>query len=261
MKVTWLDNNSWLFEIAGQTVLLDPWLTGDLIFSGQEWLFHGIKQQKYPIPDSIDLILLSQGLEDHAHPPTLKQLDHTLPVIASPNGAKVVQNLGYQQVTSLNHGDTYRFNEKIEITAFPGSLVGATLVENAYVIKDLTNQRTFYYEPHGNHSPELKKIAPIDVVLTPILGQSLLNLVPLLKGQQTTLELCQWLKPQMILPTARAEDTEYEGMLTALLRENGTVDNFRRMLQENQLSTQIIVPKPGETIELIQNGQLISDRQ
>lgn len=121
MFLTWLDSNSWLLEIGGKRILIDPWLVGSLIFSNLEWLFKGSRSQNRPIPDNIDLILLSQGLEDHAHPPTLKQLDHSIKVVASPNAAKVVQQLGYTQVTVLPHGESFTLNNQIEIKAFPGS--------------------------------------------------------------------------------------------------------------------------------------------
>jgi L-ascorbate metabolism protein UlaG (beta-lactamase superfamily) len=122
MKLTWLDNNSWLMEISGKRILLDPWLVGSLVFGNLEWLFNGVKSKTYELKDPIDLILLSQGLEDHAHIPTLKELDHTIPVVASPNGAKVVQELGYTEVHSLSHGESYTLDETVKIKAFPGSL-------------------------------------------------------------------------------------------------------------------------------------------
>ena len=32
MHLTWLDSNSWLIEMGGQRILLDPWLSGPLVF-------------------------------------------------------------------------------------------------------------------------------------------------------------------------------------------------------------------------------------
>ncbi|MFM7716189.1 MAG: MBL fold metallo-hydrolase, partial [Microcystis sp.] len=75
MQLTWLDSNSWLIEIGGKRLLLDPWLVGSLTFGNLTWLFEGKKTANHAIPEHIDLILLSQGLEDHAHPPTLQVLD------------------------------------------------------------------------------------------------------------------------------------------------------------------------------------------
>lgn len=250
MQLTWLDNNSWLIEISGKRILLDPWLVGSLVFGNLEWLFKGVKSKKYDLKEPVDLILLSQGLDDHAHIPTLKELDHNIPVVASPNAAKVVKELGYTHIHSLEHGESYTLEKILEIKAFPGSLIGPQLVENAYVITDLKEQQKLYYEPHGNHCSELAQEAPIDIILTPVLGISILHLLPVLQGQNTTLKLCQTLKPKFILPTADAKETEYQGLLVSLLRQEGTIDKFRQQLQENHLSTQVMTPNPGETVNL-----------
>lgn len=59
-------------EMGGQRILLDPWLIGTLVFGNLPWLFKGSRATSSPIPENIDLILLSQGLEDLTHPPTLQ---------------------------------------------------------------------------------------------------------------------------------------------------------------------------------------------
>ena len=43
MQLTYLDSNSWLMEISGKRILLDPWLVGDLVFGNLPWLFKGRK--------------------------------------------------------------------------------------------------------------------------------------------------------------------------------------------------------------------------
>ena len=75
MHLTWLDSNTWLIEIGGKRILLDPWLVGSLVFGNLDWLFKGLRRNERPITENIDLIVLSQGIEDHTHPRTLKQLD------------------------------------------------------------------------------------------------------------------------------------------------------------------------------------------
>jgi L-ascorbate metabolism protein UlaG (beta-lactamase superfamily) len=250
MKLTWLDSNSWLIEFAGKRILLDPWLVGSLTFSNLSWLFKGEKNTPRPIPEQIDLILLSQGLEDHAHPPTLKQLDRNIPVVASPNAAKVVRELGYVQVTALAHGESFTFANQVEIKAVPGSPIGPQLVENGYLLKDLESDRTIYYEPHGYHSPSLKENAPVDVVITPIIDLKIPLLGSVIKGQQSALELCKWLQPQVIVPTAAGGDITFEGLLMSVLRAEGSVETFRALLAKNNLLTRAIEPKPGEAFEV-----------
>jgi L-ascorbate metabolism protein UlaG (beta-lactamase superfamily) len=38
MNLTYFDSNSWLIEIDGKRILLDPWLVGDLTFGSLTWL-------------------------------------------------------------------------------------------------------------------------------------------------------------------------------------------------------------------------------
>ena len=250
MYLTWLDTNSWLLEIGGQRILVDPWLVGSLVFGNLNWLFKSSRVSDRPIPEKIDLILLSQGLEDHAHPPTLEQLDHNIPVVASPNAAKVVQQLGYTQVTVLAHGKTFTLNQSVEIQATRGSLVGPSLIENGYLLKELESGLKLYYEPHGSHSPSLKEIAPVDVVITPIIDLALPLVGSIIKGGKNALEVATWLQPQVMLPTAADGDVTIEGILTTFLRSVGSIEEFRSLLAQNHLSTQVIEPKSGERFEL-----------
>ena len=250
MNLTYLDSNSWLIELDGKRILLDPWLVGDLVFNNQAWLFKSHKNNPQPIPENIDMILLSQGLEDHAHPPTLKKLDRDLPVVASPNAAKVVKELGYTNVTSLDHGEVFKLGEQIEIKAVPGSPIGPMLTENGYIIKGLESGKNIYYEPHGNHSDVLDEAAPIDVIITPIVSLKLPVVGSVIKGQETALKVCQKLRPQVILSTAAGGDVAQEGMLVSMIEADGNLEKFKQLLQQNDLATKAIDPQSGETIEL-----------
>ncbi|NEN90774.1 MAG: MBL fold metallo-hydrolase [Okeania sp. SIO3H1] len=250
MHLTWLDSNSWLIEIGGKQLLLDPWLVGPLVFGNLPWLFKGERRTPRAIPENIDLIVLSQGLEDHAHPQTLKQLDKNIPVVASPTAAKVVKEFGYSQIVTLAHGETYSFDNSIEIRAVPGSLVGPTLVENGYIFKDLKTDNTMYYEPHGNHSEKIKEFAPIDVVITPIINLNLPLVGPIIKGNESALQVAQWLKPQVMLPTAAGGDIDFQGLLISLLKAEGTVEKIQLQLTKNNLETKVIEAQPGERFEV-----------
>ncbi|WP_088893563.1 MBL fold metallo-hydrolase [Leptolyngbya ohadii] len=250
MYLTWLNSNSWLIEMAGQKILLDPWLVGSLVFGNLSWLIKIDRLSELPIPDAIDLILLSQGLEDHAHPETLEQLDRQIPVVASPNAAKVVNRLGYQQVTALAHGESFTLANRLKIQAVPGSLVGPTLVENGYVLTDLQQGTSLYYEPHGNHAPMLKDLAPIDVVIAPIVDLQLPVVGAIIRGRKATVELAKLLKPKVILPTAAGGDVEMTGFLPKFLKAEGTAAELQSRLAAAQLTTQVIEPKPGSRFEV-----------
>jgi L-ascorbate metabolism protein UlaG (beta-lactamase superfamily) len=245
MYLTWLDNNSWLIEMGNRRILLDPWLVGSLIFGNLPWLFKGEHAEARSIPAQIDLILLSQGLEDHAHPETLKQLDRNIPVVASPNAAKVVQELGYTQVTALAHGEETHIAGELTIRAVPGSPIGPFLVENGYLLTDTLTGTKLYYEPHGYHAPILKQFAPVDVVIAPVVDLEIPLLGSIIRGQKTALEVAQWLQPQVFISTAAGGAVRFSGMLTAVLRAQGAPEQLRL-----PGSTTLITPQPGERFHL-----------
>lgn len=250
MYLTWFGANSWLLEIGNQRILLDPWLVGNLVFGDAEWFFKGFRQQDYSIPENIDAILLSQGLPDHAHKPTLKQLDHQIPVVGSPRAATVVQELGYTSITSLAFGESFTLNNQVKIKAVRGSTVGYNVVENGYLITDLASGLTLYYEPHGNHSPEIKQFVPVDVLIVPIVDLTLPIVGPFIKGRNKALELAQWLQPQVMLPTTAGGDVIFEGLLGKLQNAEGTIEEFRSLLQQHNLAIQVIEPTPGDRVAL-----------
>jgi L-ascorbate metabolism protein UlaG (beta-lactamase superfamily) len=258
MYLTWLDSNSWLIEMGGNRILLDPWLVGALSFGNLDWLFKSYRPQERPIPAHIDLILLSQGLPDHAHVPTLEQLDRSIPVVGSVNAAKVAEGLGYVSVTALAHGETFTSGQ-LQIQSMPGSPIGPLVTENGYLLKDVTQGTSLYYEPHGYHSPLLKSHAPIDVVITPLMDLALPLVGSIIKGNQSALELVQWVQPQVIMSTAAGGDVMFEGLLTSVLKAVGGVEEFRSRLAQQQLATQVIDPTPGDRFEVQLKQRVVAE--
>jgi L-ascorbate metabolism protein UlaG (beta-lactamase superfamily) len=249
--LTWLDNNSWLLELGPHRLLIDPWLVGDLVFGQQKWLFRGVKLGAPTIDlGKIDLILLSQGLEDHAHPPTLAQLDRAIPVVGSPAAARVAQGLGYHQVTALGHGQVFELGDWLRLEAVPGAPLGPLTVENGYVISDRQSGLRLFYEPHGFHAPSLQAQAPMDVVITPVLDLALPLVGPIIRGQASALERVEWLQPQLLLPTAAAAETQYTGLLASLLQSRGSAASLQHTLGERGLTTRVISPTVGERLSL-----------
>jgi L-ascorbate metabolism protein UlaG (beta-lactamase superfamily) len=248
IKLTWLDSNSWSIELADKHILLDPWLVGSLTFGNLPWLFEGTKTIDRPIPKNIDLILLSQGLPDHAHPPTLAALDRSIPVVASSSAARIVKDLGYLHVTALAPGESHTFGD-INIKAVPGSLVGPGAVENGYIIRDAS--MSLYYEPHGSHHPSLAQEGNIDAIIAPLIDLKLPLLGAIIKGQTSALEVCELLQPKYIIPTAAGGDVKFEGILLSILKAEGSVAEFQTLLKSKSLSTESIDPQPWQTFTLV----------
>jgi L-ascorbate metabolism protein UlaG (beta-lactamase superfamily) len=258
MHLTWLNSNGWLIELGGQRILLDPWLVKPLVFSGMTWLFKQEQRSPLPIPENIDLLLLSQGLEDHAHPPTLQQLDRQIPVVASPNAAKVVTELGFSNVTTLNHGESFNLAGAVEIKAIEGDPIGPLLLENAYIFRAVAsnahsnndNGASIYYDPHGYHYESLKKEAPIDIVITPLLDISIPLLGPVIKGAESAIAAVEMLQPQYIIPTAAGGDVSVSGVLTKVLKTKGGAEKFQELASEHNLAVQVVSPNPGDRFSL-----------
>lgn len=251
MHLTYFGANSWLLQLGQQTILIDPWLVDSLVFGNLPWFFKGDKPEALDLlPAQIDLILLSQGLEDHAHKPTLKKLDKTIPVAGSPSATEVVKELGYTQVTTLEFGQTFTLANQIEIRTLPGAPLGPFQQENGYILKDLESGKTLYYEPHGYPSQEIKDYAPVDVVISPIVSLELPLLGPIIQGDKTALQLAEWVQPQVFLPTAAGGDVQYEGILDSFITSKGSIDKLRSQLAEANLSTQVIEPQARKTFEL-----------
>lgn len=248
MRALYYGANSWLLELANLRILVDPWLVGSLIFGGQRWLFEGRHRQVPEIPQPLDLLLLSQGLPDHAHPPTLEQLPRTLPVIASPTAAQVVEKLGFTAVTALKPGETTSVGS-LEVRATAGAPVPQT--ENGYLLRDTTTGQSLYYEPHGYVDPALKDLGPLTVAITPVVNLELPLSIPIIQGQASAIALAEQLQPQVLLPTAAGGEVAYSGLLMSLIRERGSVADFIAALQQRQLSTQVINPPVGQAIDLL----------
>jgi L-ascorbate metabolism protein UlaG (beta-lactamase superfamily) len=253
MHITRIDLNSWIFEVAGKTILVDPWLVDPLVFYGQPWLFtahHNTPLAFTPetLPP-IDLIVLSQGLEDHCHPPTLEKLDHTLPVIASPSAAKVVRSLGYRNVTALAPWQEILLDD-LQITAVPGAEIQPGQVENGIWLRDRTTDTSLYYEPHLSPMAALQKMGPVDVVIAPVIGQIFPLLGQIIMGPQQAMELVNALQPSYFLPTTLG-DIRASGLLPLLIKTIGSVEEFRDRLIASGIATEFLNPAPGERVEVL----------
>lgn len=47
-----------------------------------------------------------------------------------------------------------------------------------------------------------------------------------------------------------SESVKYEGGLMAILKTEETIEKFQQMLTWHNLSTQVLTPKPGESMDL-----------
>jgi len=249
--MTYLGINTYALKIGGQRLLVDPVLTGDLVFFGQRWAFSGRRRADAPptgiepaeVPELFDAVVLSQGLEDHAHPGTLRQIPRGMRILASPRAAAVAQRLGFTNVTALAPGDSARLGDALQITAVPGSVVGPPWEdpENGYVFHDLRpGGLAIGAEPHGNFlgpafgtSMRFLPKAPgvkIDALLAPLTSQSVAG-YRLVNGAEEAITTLEALSPtpRFVLPLRNGE-IESEGAIAGAMTESGSVPEFVDLL-------------------------------
>ncbi len=228
--------NGWLVEVGDKNILIDPWLTGELIFPTGQWLLKGklVKAMEFPI--QVDLILISQGLEDHCHIQTLKKLNKEIPVIASSSGSKKVRSIGFKDVTELKHSQETVFSDLV-IEATAGAAVPN--IENGYLIKH--HEAILYYEPHGWFDSKIK--TKVDVAITPVVNIGLPLLGNFIQGQKALKQILEVLEPKHILASTTGGEIEYTGLISSFIKPQGRLEEIRELISEK---TSLIDPLPGK---------------
>jgi L-ascorbate metabolism protein UlaG (beta-lactamase superfamily) len=216
MHATYFGANGWLLEFGSLRVLVDPWLRGALRFPPGAWFFEGQLPESQPVPPDLDLLLLTQGLDDHAHPDTLQLLPPALPVVGSPTAAAKARQLGFQTVTALAPGEHCQHGE-LSITATPGAPVPQ--VENGYLLQHPAG--SLYLEPHG-YLPADLPAQPLDAVITPVVDLGLPVVGAFVRGQTVLPQLLERFSPRTVLSSTTGGDVQFSGLLTRLLWMKGS---------------------------------------
>ncbi|MCP9928151.1 MBL fold metallo-hydrolase [Cyanobium sp. CH-040] len=248
ISATYFGANGWLLDFAGLRVLVDPWLCGELVFPPGRWLFSGSLPHPWPVPEALDLLLLTQGLPDHCHPPSLTLLDPELPVVGSASAARRVRQLGFRNVTALAPGETHRLGA-LRIRATAGAPVPQ--VENGYRLDHPAG--SLYLEPHGFLDPDLPP-DPLDAVITPVVDLALPVAGAFVRGRQVLPQLLERFQPAAVLASTAGGDVRFAGLLTHALRQVGSSEQAASLATAGaapgQAPPRFIDPVPGETYRL-----------
>jgi L-ascorbate metabolism protein UlaG (beta-lactamase superfamily) len=250
LHATYFAANGWLLEFGDLRVLVDPWLIGPLEFPPGPWLFRGTLPHAWPVPEGIDLLLLTQGLPDHCHPPTLALLDHDLSVVGSLTAAARVRDLGFGRVTALAPGETHRLGA-LRITATAGAPVPQ--VENGYLLEH--PEGCLFLEPHGFLAPDLPERS-LDAVITPVVDLGLPVAGAFVKGREVLPLLLERFRPRTVLASTAGGDVRFEGLLPRLLWQKGSTGEAETLIRGlgpgggEQPASRFIDPVPGERYAL-----------
>ena len=210
-KATYLGSNGWIIDFKNSRIVIDPWLNGDLIFPPGGWFFKGTLKDEIPTPANIDLILLTQGLPDHCHVPSLKKFPKETNIICSKSAFKILEGLNFKSIHIMKPGQNLKFNE-IEIEATSGAAVPQ--IENGYILE--TSDGSFYIEPHGFLDNTIKP-RKLDAVITPTKNLELPIVGPFVKGADVIPNLVKLFNPSYILSSTTGGDAKFSGILNSFI--------------------------------------------
>ena len=309
VTLTYLEINGWLLSACGVTVLIDPVLEGPLDF-GVPALYSASKRvltaNVASLPP-VDALLITQGLDDHAHERTLSllaQRDPRLPVIAPPSASPLLSGR-FEDVTYLTstfqrlempyspielptvrlprsnradeasivprgaataaRGEEVGTGAGLTVRATSGALVGPPWQrrENGYVLRgkrggaaaaaDEGSGVSVYLEPHVEFDEEeLARLAPVDVVITPVSGQALPGF-ELVHGPDAALRLVERLSPRYVVPMQNGA-VDAKGWVAPLVSPIGTgVDDFAsrlRRLESGGRAAEVLDVRPGRPLTI-----------
>ncbi|MCR8540350.1 MAG: MBL fold metallo-hydrolase [Prochlorococcus marinus CUG1439] len=220
-EATYLGSNGWFIKFRKTNLIIDPWLKGDLIFPPGEWFFKGSLERELSIDQDIDVILLTQGLPDHCHIPTLKTFKKDIPIICPRSAKEILEKIGFNSIKILEPKDkTHQCNLSIEATA------GAPVpqIENGYIVKDDENN-SFYIEPHGYLDKNLEN-QNLDAVITPTKNLELPLLGSFVKGADVIPKLINKFNPKFILSSTVGGDAKFSGFLNNFI----SVEEYKKEL-------------------------------
>ena len=239
LATTYYGANGWLLEFDDLRVLVDPWLRGSLSFPPGGWMLKGELPEQRPAPEHLDLLLLTQGLADHAHPESLDLLPRNLPVIGSVAATQVVKKLGFETIQALKPGECTN-HKGLAIRATAGAPV--PMVENGYLLEHASG--SLYLEPHGFLDPEIPSQS-LDAVITPMVDLGLPGLGSFVKGCSVMPQLVERFQPSTVLASTSGGDVRFSGALNGLLQMQGSVASTGATLPD---SSHWIDPTPGERL-------------
>ena len=226
-EATYLGSNGWLIKFEKTNIIIDPWLTGDLVFPPGEWFFKGTLDNDILIEENINMVLLTQGLPDHCHIPSLKKFKKDIYIICSNSAKGILEKSGFTSIKVLKPSEKI-YQQGLEIEATAGAPVPQ--IENGYIVKD-DEGRGFYLEPHG-YLDETLKSQEIDAVITPTINLELPLVGSFVKGADVLPKLINTFNPKYILSSTAGGEAKYSGLLNKFI----SVQEYNKEVECNLLN-------------------------
>mmetsp|Transcript_13998 Transcript_13998/g.28391 ORF Transcript_13998/g.28391 Transcript_13998/m.28391 type:complete len:270 (+) Transcript_13998:124-933(+) len=261
-----INGQLWQFE-SGSRILVDPILIGDLTFFG----LPGLYKAKPRVPcdaalrDAVlagdfDALLLSQGWEDHVHPPTLTALKAAgalrpdVPIIGPPSAAAAVVSCGLSDsFVKLAHGESQVVCD-VTVRAVPGALLGPPWArrENALCVTGGGEPPGcgLFYEPHGEWGADqdLAALEPeVGILVAPAVAMKVGPLFELVHGAGALRRAAELLRPHTAVALLNG-DIDATGLSAPFVYGDGSFDDSERALQA--VGVQLVTPMTGVPVKL-----------
>lgn len=271
---THLEGNGHLWQVKSGnsqvSVVVDP--QASQVDYGVPW---GYRANKVTLGESktIDLIrkanpthcLLSMGLDDHCHPPTITKMMNELPnliYIVAPSAEKKLLSIGVsaEQIIVLRHGESCKLGDG-QVTATEGALVGPPWFERelGFLLQVGSSEKEsvkVYYEPHADVVLDNIKDLRADIMVSPATRQALPKQLPtalqytFVYGADSTLEIAETLGASVVVPIGNCV-LDFEGPIASSVTASGSIGDFEQFMADNGSAAKVEKPSPG--IPLIVN--------
>eukprot|EP00904_Undaria_pinnatifida_P000822 jgi/Undpi1/10740/HiC_scaffold_29.g13188.m1 len=268
IKLTYLEGNGWMCQVNGLNLLVDP-VFGVLDFGvsallqvRKKVLWDGERVTR-DLAAITDFLVITQGFDDHCHPPTIQALagllDASVHIVAPPSAKAVLEeHFPPSRVTYILPGQSTvvsKAGRAVEVEATTGPTLGPPWqqAENGYFIRPSAagegvapDGGTLYMEPHliFDESELSKRTA--DVVIAPVVAQNI-GPFPLVCGGAKALDLASTLKASKLVTMANG-DADFSGPLKGIVTAGNTLQEFLDMAAG--AGAEVVVPEVAKAISV-----------
>jgi L-ascorbate metabolism protein UlaG (beta-lactamase superfamily) len=239
LGVTRIVHGSFVLELRGTRLLVDPWFHSDLSLRQAEPL--GLLPDALP---TVAAVLLTQGRSDHFDPDALAELvrrDRVHRAIVPPGLVERVRDLGFTDVVPLDAWQKTTV-DGVEVTATPTSRDPALL---GYVVAAGSVQA--YVAGDTKPFPELVDVATafpkLQLAILPIGGVRVAGVLRDMTPEQAA-DAAALLKPAAIVPSDYGAASTWSPLVW---RPSDPLARFRAALKDAHLDDRLVVLEPGES--------------
>jgi glyoxylase-like metal-dependent hydrolase (beta-lactamase superfamily II) len=158
-------DSSWLIELDGTRILLDPWLDGEAILLHPAFHVAQLGPSVVPLRDlpPVDALVISHPFPDHCNRATLRQLPPELPVYAPAVVKPFAKAVGgFRNVTAIpnsTRGGTAATAGNVSLF-WCRAAAPLDTTHNALILRGARSGATVMYCPHGllDGGPTLKAV-------------------------------------------------------------------------------------------------------